>query len=316
MATSPPSWEKYKTLFSSILPQYKQAHYIAEHIIHTSWDAIPNVLLYAPKGFPLQLLINYIMTQRFGPTSRTLHHLENHNVPFIETPNTFELDLLHPNIKSLDIVSEFVHTIISRANIIPDQRHIFILHNIDALYEERFAYRVLLERFCKNVMFLCTTTRISAIESPLRSRFITWTIPALTTTEIAETMKQLDREVHPLLQHSRNLFQVMLIADMDPNSVTPALCTLRYPPIADFFKTKWTIETLRTLAFKLCSYNITFQEVANDLLCLFPKQAAAHAFIQSAAEIEHAYICTNGGRKPLYYEQILHAALAATCSKK
>lgn len=311
--TNPPSWDKYKTLFSSILPYYKRAHHVAQHFIHTSWDALPNVLLFSPKGFPMSLFVHEIFVQKFGTCQRTLHHFENHDIPFVETPFSFEIDLLHPNIKSMDVVSDFVHMIISRANVLQNQRHIFILQNVDALWEERFTFRVLLERFSKNVLFFCTTTRISAIEPPLRSRFTSWTIPSLTKDEIQFTMTQLGKSVPPLLQDSRNLLQVMMIADMDPSTVTPTLCTFRYPPLANFFNKKWTLEDIRACAFKMCAYNITFADITQDLLTCMESMhtSAISTFIEKAANIEHVYVCTNGGRKPLYYEWLLHSALAA-----
>jgi hypothetical protein len=310
MSCSPPSWIKYKTLFHEIIPHYQRAHFIAKHLIDTPWDTLPNIMLHAPKGFPMSLLVHYILSQKYGYATRNLHHFANHDIPFVETPFYFEIDLLHPNIKSLDVVSDFIHMIISRSNVL-DQRHIFVLQNIDALDEERYAFRVLLERFCKNVLFLCTTTRISSIESPLRSRFTIWTIPALTLEEIQYTMLQLERPIHSYLIHSRNLLQVLLIGDMDPSTVTQEMCSLRYPPIADFFQRKWKVEEIRKLAFQLCSHNISLSEVAYDLLQGMSSDVS-HKFLLAAAEIEHLHSCSNGGRKPLYFESMLHAALAAT----
>ncbi len=322
----PPSWTKYKRLFPELMPHYKRAHHVACHLIETPWDTMPNILLSAPKGFPMSLFLNHIIVQKFGPATRTLHHFPNHpDIPFVETQYVFEIDLLHPNIKSLDVVSDFIHSVISQANVCMEQRHIFLLQNIDALEDERYAFRVLFERFSKNVLFVCTTTRISCIESPLRSRFCIWTLPALSVDEIQMTMKAIGKPVHPYLKSSQNLLKVLLIADMEPSMITQEVCTYAYPPMVDFFQkvlgkprgsTSLSVEDLRTLSLKICSYNLTLSEVIQDICTLLASTRggttdAVYIFLEQATEIEHAYASTRGGRKPLYCEWILHTALKA-----
>lgn len=309
---SPPTWNLYKEMFSDLLPSYPRAHHVAKELVDADWSDMSNILLFAPRGFPLNLLIHWIMVQKFGPEKRSLH--VHDDMPFAETPNYFDIDLLNPAIKTIDPVVDFVHTVIARNNIL-NQRHIFILQNIDALENYRYAFRVLFERFSKNVVFLCTTTRIGCIEPPLRSRFCTCTIPCLTPSDIAHTMHVLGKHVHPYLQHSRNIMQVILVADMKPELVTEDMCAMNYPLLAPFMakmRQNMKIEDIRAMAFKLCSLNFSFMDITSDILQCMKDDLQKHVFIQEACRIDHMLVLTNGGRKPLYYETLLFAAYNAS----
>jgi hypothetical protein len=308
---SPPTWNLYKERFHELLPTYERAYDVAQQLVEADWDGMSNVLLFAPRGFPLGLLMNWIMTQKFGNIKRSLHMHDD--MPFAETHNYFDIDLLDPAIKTIDPVVDFVHTIISRSNIL-NQRHIFILQNIDALENHRYAFRVLFERFAKNVVFFCTTTRIGCIEPPLRSRFCICTIPCLTCEEISHTMHVLGKNVSLLLTNSRNIMQVILVSDLKPEIVTKEMCQLNYPLLAPFMnkvRTGIQIEDIRAMAFKLCSLNFAFTDITTDILQCFTNDEQKHQFITEASKIDHMLIQTNGGRKPLYYETLLFAAYKA-----
>jgi hypothetical protein len=310
---SPPTWNLYKEKFHELLPTYHRAYDVAQQLVEADWDVMSNMLLFAPRGFPLSLLINWIMTQKFGNIKRSLH--THDDMPFAETPNYFDIDLLDPAIKSIDPVVDFVHTVISRSNIL-NQRHIFILQNIDALENHRYAFRVLFERFSRNVVFFCTTTRIGCIEPPLRSRFCICTIPCLTHTEIANTMAVLGKQVSPFLANSRNIMQVILVSDLKPEIVTKEMCQFNYPllvPFMEKIRTGIKIEDIRAMAFKLCSLNFSLADITNDILQCCANDEQKQIFTKEACKIDHMLIQTNGGRKPLYYETLLFAAYKACC---
>jgi hypothetical protein len=253
------------------------------------------------------------MTSKFGNMTRKECTYKK-GVVYYETPYCFEIDFLHPaNTKAMDEIQNLLLDIISY-NCLHSDRHIILCYNIDAI-EDIYSFRVLLERYSKNAMFVCHTNSISNVECPLRSRFHEVRIPLFSQGAIEKMMSHIGSQMHPILKSSncRNIFKVIVVADILENQplIDPSpLCLYTYPDLYRFMTDikRPTIEEMREIASKVCYHNVTIPQLVQDLLHHVPNDKKAD-FIRRASETEHALAKTNRGRMPIYYEYIFHIAI-------
>lgn len=281
--------------FMELFCSYKKlCEYISKNI-----DETPNILLYSAQGFPLNLMWNHVATMRWGAsTKRECKY--GKNVVYTESQYYLDIDFQHPsNSRAIEEIQDFLKTIITTSCIHAD-RHIIVCRNIDII-QDRYAFRVLLERFNKNVMFVCTTHAISSIESPIRSRFFEIRVPLFETSEIHNIIKLLGGGKYSNL-NTRNIMTAIYFASVHPQNVA----TYHHREIA-YVPYVPTILQLREIANKVCITNMPFSLVVTDLLHRIPEKKKSD-FIAKAADIEHRMIRTNLGRKPLYYELLFHVA--------
>lgn len=299
----PVTWTQFVATFSELLPLLPSHHAIFERIVNDDWDDMPNLLFYGAVGFPISFYVWQIIEGKFGKCSRQECTFQK-DCSYIETPFSIEIDLAHPNnAKCFDHVNELIKSIISTKTIML-HRHVIVLHNIDMI-QNKTMFRVLLERFSTNALFLCTTHALPSLEPPLRSRFLLTRIPLCTEGEIVAICQRMNIPVYHASH--RNILTSLLAADLlkenEKRYEDVATFQYHYPPLGAFLQDnpKPKLEAIRTFSNKACQRNIEFTLLAQDLLSIVPS-AYKDLFTRKAAEIEQQLAITNRGREPLYYE--------------
>lgn len=313
---NPKTWDAFCESFDSLLENVMIGHKtLIENLMHANIiDDNPNILFYGANGFPVSMLIDYLIRKKFGDFSRSMCQVTS-DMEYFQCQYFIEFDFYHPNFQKnmthcIDLIKQIVQSPCIYLN-----RHIVILKNIDgALSSSKQMFRVLLERFSANALFICTTNAIAKVEAPIKSRFMLIRIPLLSSLELQNVIKYMGYKCPPCLHDERNLFKALLLVDMlesgKETEIDP-LVNMHFYPIKnlDFEKPlNNTMESIRTLSNKICQGNIQFTNIVLDLLRFVPDERK-QAFILKAAETEQMYTCTNGGRRMLYIERLIYYAL-------
>jgi len=303
-------WSIFKNNFLKIIESDGFDYYNNMLKSITNYDI--NILLYSTVGFPLELFIDEIIKKKFN--IKTIYRNENiweKSIIYNENQYFLEIDLMNPNMsKDLNHLNKFLLYIIKSKNIINNKKHFIIIRNIDYLDSYFFAFRILLERFSSNVYFLCSTYKISKIESPIKSRFVLFRFPLFTQLEIKKICNTLNIPLnHFLIENkTRNIINVIFIAEVQKNEpylINYQFYNYNFPPLYDFIiENDYTIENIRNLAYKCCQYNISISNLTFDILNMKSKKNKID-LIASAAKIDHMLIKTNKGREPIYIETFL-----------
>lgn len=309
MKQNPRLWAHFVQSFPEIVAT-KNVYRSIANLINLSLDVTsadsPNILLYSAVGFPLNLLWNYVATLKFGK-HRNKECISSKQITYQENSHFFDIDFAHPlNSKNMESIHDLIHDIISTTCIVAT-RHVIVCRNIDRI-NDIYSFRVLLERYSKNALFICMTHSFSSIESPLRSRFFSVRVPLFTKEDIQSIMIGLDPCLNTVQFDTRNIFKAIAIADVDRN-VLATISKINCQCIHDSFNKKQTILQTRELANKVCTMNVAFRLVVEDILHFIPERKKAD-FVMKAAAIEHMMKQTNEGRKPLYYENLFNTALS------
>lgn len=239
-----------------------------------------NTLLFGAYGFPTDLLIDEIIKEKFGLVN--IYRTEciwNKNIMYNENQYFFEIDLMNPNMpKDYSFLTDLILHIIKSKNILVGYKHFIILKHIDLLQAEFFTFRILLERFTDNAYFLCTTHKISKIETPIRSRFYCIQIPLFEHNDILKIFnKYLKMKLNKYLleNKSRDFIKAIFFAEIEknePHLLTYEFCNYNFPLIHDFvnnFSKKTSeLEDIRQFSYKCCQYNISIRDILIDLLNL------------------------------------------------
>lgn len=309
MRKNPRLWNKFIEKFPEFVATNNVYNSIA-NFIHVNIDSVhadsPNILLYSAIGFPLNLLWNHVATLKYGNIKNRECTSES-NVVFLENQHFIDIDFAHPfNARNIDQVHELILQIVTTVCII-SSRHLIVCRNIDRI-DDIYSFRVLLERFSKNALFVCTTHSFSSIEGPLKSRFLCVRVPLLSKNDVQHIMQTLDPTLKDTVFDTRNVFRAIAAADAPSDVATLGTFNCQY--IRDCFSTKNTIIQMRELASKIYTMNIPLRLIVEDVLHFVPDKRKAN-FVLQAANIEHMMKQTNEGRKPLYYEYLLIAALSS-----
>lgn len=301
---NPKLWSKFLELFPKVVATNPRYNSLARYLEQNIGPDVPNILLYGPQGFPINLLWNVVATNKFGKFSKKECIFEK-TVCYLETTYFIEIDFLHPaNMKALDLLNDLIKTIIT-ASCIYNDRHIIVCHNIDNI-SDIFTFRVLLERYSKNAFFVCTTHSLSSIEAPLKSRFFSIRVPLFTEPEIGQILSTLDPNFVATKSNltTRNIFKAIAVVDCPSNDVG----LYHYPDIQEFFSKARTILQTREFANKVYCHNVPFPLVVQDILRHIPGPRKPQ-FVATAADIEHMMVQTNAGRQPIYYERLFAVAI-------
>lgn len=307
---NPEAWDRFCTHFDDILPSCLPYHsHLIQNLIAQDWNAdCPNMLFYGAVGFPSNLLLDFMFRSKYGAFTRTQLQIAS-SLDYYQTQYFFEFDFHHPNFnKHSQECIELIKQIINSPSIHGD-RHVIVLKNIDGVAQTaKQMFRVMLERYSKHALFICTTTIISALEPPLKSRFMMVRIPLATHQEIRNIITHMGYEL-PTTAHTRNLYRTLLIIDIlnTQKDECQHVCQFHYPPLGDL-PASITLETIRQLANKICQTNIPIRNIVLDLLEFQKTDAAKHELTVTAANLEHMLACTTGGRQILYIESLLCAA--------
>lgn len=299
-----------------ILPQTSPYNKIITDLYNGIDQAdFPNVLLYGSEGFPQPVLWDIALQSKHGTFHRNTCVWEKQWI-YEETPYFFELDFMNPGQpKDIDSLGDFFKEIL-RHPCIHAARHIFILKHIDFLCTRGYVYmmRVILERFSKNAWFICTTYHISAIESPIRSRFILMRVPLLTAGLIQDLFNRAEVPLNEeCVKHQITDMNVAtFLSVVDPNLLPHPIadfCEYRAPFLLSVLQTPSpSISQIRAITQKLSVHGYSLSQITQDLLH-YVKPKDQHDFLHKAVEIEYMYICTEKYRKPLYIELLLHTAI-------
>lgn len=312
---NPVAWDRLCESFDTVLPEcFPLQHSIIHRFIDNDWfEESSNILFYSTNGFPINLLLDYMFRKKYGPFTKSACQITT-GIEYFQSQYFIEFDFNHPNFSKhanecIDVIKQIIQSPCYHLS-----RHIVILKNVDAIVKHsKQMFRVLLERFSKNAIFICTTSYISKIEAPLLSRFMLVRIPLPSDNEIRKMIEAIGYTAPPELNSDRNVFKTILVIDLIHHhsySIDNVhnVCKYHFPMFGDLPETI-NLETIRLLTNKICQTNIPFRNIVMDLLNFVKTDDQKHHFVTAAANLEHMMACTQGGRQVLYIERLLHAAL-------
>lgn len=296
-------WEHFYLNFSTYLDTLPYHKYVCDSLLTGDLNDLPNCLLYGPNGFPIDILIEYSIANYFK-TSFPIQKrfpIWNQCLPYTETNYYFCIDTEHPEFpKEIDELVQFIKEIV-QTKCIHLTRHIIVLKNMDqiASHKNSFYFRVLLERFSQNVLFINTTHHLNMIEPPLISRMTVYRVPLPKITQVQTILSILQSDL-TYLPETRNLCLALFHLSSTDFS------NLHYPPIIELKKKKMTYLEIRQLCYKIFQYQISVSEVIQDCLKLIENDTDSHSWIIETASIEHRSVISDPVKKYYYMEWILH----------
>ena len=89
----------------------------------------------------------------------------------------------------------------------------------------------------------------------------------------------------------------------EPLLLTPDFYNYNYPPIVKFYNSKYDLNDIRQLSYKLSQYNLKIIDISLDLLKLNKNKSIE--IIKIASEIDFLLSISNKGREPIYIENFL-----------
>jgi hypothetical protein len=333
-------WEKLEEVFPDIINGNARYKLILANILLSS----NNKLLYAPIGFPIDLFLNLLLTRILNimtPFNKT-EHIWDKSIIYVENQYYIDIDLMNPeNIKNIEKITSFLLHIISSKNVKMNKHYIVIKH-IDLLSKLFCDFRIILEKFSHNVIFICTTHYITKLEMPIKSRFSTFRIPLFTYDEIKEIYtKYLNISMNDYLTETktRNIIKALFISEIErhPSSteiLTKEFVEFNFPPFVDFIKNynkhKNNLDDIRALSYKCCQYNVSILQIIQDFVKLVDygtfylnirytydiynvsykdidilKNKLKYEIIKIGVDVDYLLSQTNKCKEPLYIENIL-----------
>lgn len=298
---------KWKTVvknFGTYHDLYMKSHHsMMRFLINIHDKSTPNILMICRRGFPLDLLLKEAMRRVFQleriPYPEHCEIYEN-EIPYKHCQYYFEMDFDHPDMprdcsKIVDLIKY-----VSSTKPIMGERHIWILKNVERIRRDYGleSFRVLLERFSQNALFLCTSYRPSALDISLRSRFIYLRVPLLAIAEIHEILSALQCEPEKIKTlQTNNLFKAVCLSCL--TEIYPS--HLHYPPILEI--KSWTIDIIRRIAHEYCNQGLTLADACMDIINILPPKKSRHDILQTLANIEHRFNQGSRIREMWYIEQ-------------
>jgi hypothetical protein len=320
-------WIKFKNNFKDIIcdiPEFNKLYEIYSYYEY-------NLLLYSYIGYPIELLIDELIKKKFNITHLNKKELVwNKNVIYYENQYFFEIDLNNPNIPNdYSFLTEMILFIIKNKPVV-NNKHLIILKNIDKLGEYAFAFRIILEKYYNNVYFICTTHKISKIESPIKSRFSLIRLRLFTENEITLIFNKYLQQKQ-IITNNRNIIFCIFLCQVninEPELITHDFCNFNYPLINKFIQTKYDLYDIRQLSYKLSQYNLSISNITMDLIKIFKHNSINNVnsigigndndnsngndndkkilkIIEVASEIDYILTISNKGREPIYIESFL-----------
>jgi len=331
------NWDKLEDVFPAIINDNERYRLILEHILLSS----NNKLLYTPYGFPMDNFLNTLTTRIFNITTHfnKTENVWDKSIIYVENQYYIEIDLMNPdNIKNIEKITSFLLHIIGSKNV-NMKKHYIVIKHIDALSAVFCDFRIILEKYSHNVVFICTTHFITKLETPIKSRFSTFRIPLFTFAEIQDIFANfLDISMNDYLVETktRNIVKAIFIAEIERHPASAELLSkefveLNYPPFVDFIKgynkNKNNLEEIRGLSYKCCQYNISILQITQDFVrlvdfgtyylnirCPWPcpcpygddiKMKLKCDIIKIGTDIDYLLSQTNRCKEPLYIENLL-----------
>jgi hypothetical protein len=330
------NWGKLEDNFLDIIENREDYNNIFKSILIST----NNNLLYSPIGFPIDLMVEIILKKKLNIKTKFYRskHVWDKTLIYTENQHFIELDMMNPeNQKNMEKITSFLLHIITCKNI-DMNKHLIIIKNIDILSNMFYEFRILLEKYSNNIIFICTTHYISKIESPIRSRFSTFRIPLFTHQDISDIFaNHLHIQMNEKLveEKTRNIVKSIFISEIEGHSeggeiLTPEFINFNYPPFAEFIKTYNkkinNIEEMRELSYKCCQYNISISNITQDFIKLVDygdyylnikyskvpkkkyqsfKNELKTYILKTGTHIDYLLSQTNKCKEPIYIEQLI-----------
>jgi len=294
-------WNLFYKNFETILSFLPYHKYTCDSIFFGDLNTIPNSLLYGPKGFPFETLIEYSISKLFScefPIQKR-YPLWNDTLPYTETNYYFCIDTEHPEFpKDIQSLTEFIKHIV-QTKCIYLERHIIIIKNIDTIANKNtcFIFRVLLERFSQNAFFICTTHQLQMIEKPLLSRMQCYRIPLPTIQQIQQILQIIKPDFNQDIT-TRQFAFLLFHLDNIPKM-------LNYLPITETIHKSLTPLEIRVLSYKIFQYKITLSELITDCMSFITDDFQKIKWINQTSEIEMHAKNTDPNKICFYIELVL-----------
>jgi hypothetical protein len=298
-------WIKFKNNFRNIISDIPEFNIVFEKYTYYEY----NLLLYSYLGYPIDLFIDELIKLKFNIQNLNKKELIwNKNVPYYENQYFFEIDLNNPNIPNdYSFLTEMILFIIKNKPVISN-KHLIILKNIDKLGDYAFAFRIILEKFYNNVYFICTTHKISKIESPIKSRFSLIRLRLFTENEINKIFNKY-LETSLIISNNRNIIFCIFISQVkinEPHLITPDFCEFNYPLIKKFLDSKYDLYDIRQFSYKLSQYNLSIMDITRDFMKIYKNDnKKLIQLINIASDVDYILTISNKGREPIYIENFL-----------
>jgi hypothetical protein len=334
------NWDKLEEVFPDIINTNKRYKLIMDNILLSS----NNKLLYTPIGFPIDIYLNTLLIRIFNikaPFNKTEHTWDK-SIIYIENQYYIDIDLMNPeNIKNIEKITSYLLHIIGSKNV-KMKKHYIVIKHIDLLSELFCDFRIILEKYSHNVVFICTTHYITKLETPIKSRFSTFRVPLFTFEEIQDIFSNhlnISMNDHLLETKPRNIIKAIFISEIErhPSSgeiLTKDFVEFNFPPFVEFIKNynknKNNLDDIRGLSYKCCQYNVSILQIIQDFIklvdygtyylnirCSHIQQYPHHIFddimkndlkneiIKIGMDIDYLLSQTNKCKEPLYIENLL-----------
>ena len=110
-----------------------------------------------------------------------------------------------------------------------------------------------------------------------------------------------------LIVNRNIIFNIFLqqIKINEPELLTENFYNYNYPPIVKFYNSKYDLNDIRQLSYKLSQYNLKIIDITLDLLKLNKNKNKGIEIIRIASEIDYLLSISNKGREPIYIENFL-----------
>ena len=334
------NWDKLEEVFPNIINDNKKYKLILENILLSS----NNKLLYTPIGFPIDIFLNRLLIIIFNIKDlfNKTEHIWEKNIIYIENQHYIEIDLMNPeNIKNIEKITSFLLHIITSKNV-KMKKHYIVIKHIDQLSALFCDFRIILEKYSHNVVFICTTHYITKLETPIKSRFSTFRIPLFTFDEIQNIFNnylKISMNDYLLEIKTRDIIKALFISEIErhPSSseiLTKEFVEFNFPPFVDFIKiynkNKNNLYDIRCLSYKCCQYNVSILQIIQDFIKLVDygtyylnihyahiydinnvnnmdiiKNNLKYKIIKIGLDIDYLLSQTNKCKEPLYIENLL-----------
>ena len=321
-------WDKLEDVFPEIIREHERYEMILKKI-----QLSPNnKLLFTPTGFPIDLYLNIVLLRILNidaPFNNT-EHIWDKSIIYVENQHYIEIDLMNPeNIKNIEKITPFLLHIISSKNV-KMKKHVIVIKHIDLISTLFCEFRIILEKFSHNVVFISTTHYITRIDAPIKSRFSQFRIPLFTFEEIQTIYhNNLGISMNDYLVETkpRNIIKALFLSEIERHPASAELLTkefveLNFPPFVEFIrafnKNKNNLEDIRGLSYKCCQFNISILQIVQDFVRLVDfdyinirdchdkdKNKLKCDIIKIGTDIDYLLSQTNKCKEPLYIENLL-----------
>lgn len=280
-------WNKFYNNFEfyiDMLTEHKQI--LTELEFYLDIESCPNILFYGQKGFPITILFELALCNKLElkfPLQKK-YPVWNSILKYVETDYYFEIDMDNPEFpQDIQEINKFLLSIINN-KCINLARHIIVIKNINLFANNSSQiFRVLLERFSSNVLFIVTTNKLNCLEEPIRSRMLNIRVPLPTIEENEKVLSNLTKNYRIV---DRNLIKNIFFSEAKILKKYKNIPTLNFPPIIEIIDNKLNNLEIRKLSLKMFQQDIHIKDIILDLFNSL-KTENRFEFLDKSVEIEH-----------------------------